>query len=426
MQRTKSTMMAVSLTCVTACGLWVQSPKKPSGTGTTPQQQEPLPPPPPVEALAKTPAAAVALVETATKSAGGGLKGLSAGGASLALSDGEKIAGCAASNEPVSSDPAKNVAKDEHDEAVLPDSDADYAGGKFYCMIAANSGDESSVLGAFDLPKLVTCLAGSDIAYDGTEHVSTVEVATSPCFSGGGKTPDGLPPTMTVKVTAHKPAVGAGSGWDSSLDMSIHDGDEKVAGLHMLMMSTDTKVAVAFQGGGTETDAYAFNLDVAEGTMRYEAKFLRIPEGGFSDHTRLLIKGTVDKTGAFSAVSAVEGAYSGAYNTTGATSIRTAVLMTIKGDAASGFRTYGYKCSGDAGACDGQDLAPFKVLDGTGQCAAGTQGAACAGNAGITLAAPADLAFLMRPGEPGYEPAATWIAGMSPLAYPSVTLTQSQ
>ena len=186
------------LTGLSACGLWVQSPKKPGGTGSTPQAQTP-------EALATTPVAAVYLVEAATKSVGVGIQSMRAPSAPLALlADGEKIEGCSAANEPILADAEKNIAKDRSGDAVLPSSDAEYALGKFYCTIAANSGDEGSVLGAFDTPKLVTCLAGNDITYDGTEYTSEVTVAGNACFAVG--TPEGLPPIIGVKVTARKPA----------------------------------------------------------------------------------------------------------------------------------------------------------------------------------------------------------------------------
>ena len=356
----------------------------------------------PARAPVETPAAAVTLLEWAA------------------------YLGCSAGGEPISADNVKNTGTDKNGTKVLPGSDPDYALGKFFCMIAAESGDEGSILGALSQSRLVTCLAGDDITYDGTLHVSTVVVADSTCF--GSNKPDGLPAEITVEVTAAEPAADAADGWDRSYDISVLAGRNEIAGIHMLMTTTATSVAVACQGGATATDAYAFTLDTTNGTLRYESKSLRLPERGWSDHIRLLVKGTVDADGVFSDITKVEGASAVIHNKGTGTKVDSGRLMTIKGDATGGFRTYSYACGGaaDANTCSGQDPAVWAAIEGTGQCGAGETGATCDGNDGIQLAAAADLAFLMRPAETGFQAAADWVAAMAPLAFASVTLAQSQ
>jgi hypothetical protein len=77
---------------------------------------------------------------------------------------------------------------------------------------------------------------------------------------------------------------------------------------------------------------------------------------------------------------------------------------------------------------EGRPLAAFRsqrdaALDGR---AVGASNGACAGNDEIRIEAAKDLAFLMRPKEPGFVASAGWIAELSPRAFASVTLEQSK
>lgn len=375
-------------------------------------------------ALVASPAEALDKLDGALGSAmavgGDSLKG---GSASLALTGGDVA--CSETGKPISPDAAKNTATDgKSGEKVIPDSDAAYAPGRFYCMIAADTGDSSSIQGAIGEAKMIACLVGDSIVFDGAEHTFDIPVANNPCFDY--KQPDGITAaTLNVKATANKPAVAGGAGWAFDAHLAIVIGDETI-GIDLLGLFEEQHIALTVRGGGTATDAFSFVLDKNEG-VRFEGRFQRFEDAGWADHTRLLLVGTLGDDLKFENLERIEGASSSIYGTNngtgsngGSTDIRNGQLMTVKGTTADGVRTYAYRCSGNGDACSADDLALWSPVPGTGAC----YGGACAGNTGLPLAAVADLGFLMRP--KSYETVADWYAAMSPLAFTAVTLDETQ
>lgn len=404
---------------LTSCGTWIGNPKpKDDDSGT--------------KALADNPAEAFNLLDTSVKSATPEKSAILVQPSQAANLVADNTGSCSTSALPISKESGRNTAVDgKSQEAVLPRTDPDYAAGRFYCLLKKDTGDAESVQGAYREALSHACFMGDQIVYDGTPHEYVIDVATSLCIQEHRKAEMAKEGITTVHMTvlASKPAAFGGGGWDASYQVTLKPKPEQSIGFKMLLHADAKEVAAAVLGGGNPDDAFTFTLNPNEGTLRFEAKFQRLSQEGWSHHVRLLVRGAMESNGAFTDVTSLEG-LQGTLNSQQAGSgnaVNNGTLLTIKGDFVTGLRSQSYSCnSATADGCSAMSISLWPTLVSGGVCHA--EGATpCQNNNGIEVLADNDLDFVMNPNDSTrFLTVEQWINQLTPLLFHELSTAQTQ
>lgn len=306
---------------------------------------------------------------------------------------------CSGSGLPRSLDASRNIGLDpKTGEDILPETDNDYVRGRFKCMINADTENSESIQGALGEARMSACMLSGLEQYDGQTRETTVDIAQASCLPQRIKD-ETLAKGIThvvVKVTGYlEPVPFGGAGWKRGLDVFLRPVHQTESmNIRILSKATNDEVALSILGGGTPNDAFSISLNFAEQALRYEAKFQRLEWAGFSNHLRLLVKGRLNRSGAFSGSTKIEGLYSQINGPAGSSSdINSGKIISIK-DTLLSRRTQSYECFSGV-SCSNNDINFWVKVPSASTCYGGVADPTCVKNAGILVKENADLDFII-------------------------------
>lgn len=288
------------------------------------------------------------------------------------------------------------------------DNDEKWSIERFYCTVATDDGSEETIPGAFSQVYSFVCAVGSQIQFDGVER-EVVGTVDQTCFGEDGAKAlkeYGIT-TVTIIAKGAVPSDIHPEIWERSLSFHVspNDPNYELLGEHyftVYLKNTADEISFAAQTGvpsSNQKDAFAANLDLASGKLRFESTNQRYalidPHcdgggtgcGGWNRHARLLIQGTVDSNGLFSDVTSAEGAIADLSKHDEGDFVS---LTTIRGAHGQGWRAHAYSGSGDLGVAS-------NYVEYGSYCYSDDGLLDCAGNAGIELSQDSQTSFALLP-----------------------------
>lgn len=181
-----------------------------------------------------------------------------------------------------------NGGHEENGECLMNSNHVEYAGQRAYCLLAKDTGNSDSILGAFSLLKNVTCsLERSGIVWHDSKPTSPDSVDIifdSSCFTNkqlGDMCDDGESCTYTATVEAY---LNPDEYYGAQISMSIDLGGGNTLAFDAKLKATATVTEIAVSSVGindpNQFDAYAAKYDSSTNTFTYEGRFDRIDSGG--------------------------------------------------------------------------------------------------------------------------------------------------
>ena len=269
------------------------------------------------------------------------------------------------------SDPLCN----ENGGPVDPSSGADIERGTagfapqlYYCVTTFNSASPDTVQGTLEVMSSILCGIEESglLDYSGEVQSGSLNLR-SDCFA-----PSLVEeiPSETLEVDVTSEEVSDDSGWTHAITVQSQAFETGEARLKFVL----TERHIGFSDG----EGTLLLIDRDTGVSRYETLF-----ENNNRHVRVLVKGSMDDSGAYTSISSVEGAWS-----QGSTGFTQHSVATIKGSEETGYRSYSY------------DYIP----DGAGWvelASACTGSGDCANEAGLVFGADSDALFLLNDGDQG-------------------------
>lgn len=315
------------------------------------------------------------------------------------------------------------------DAGELSQSNANYAAGRFYCLLRKNTYAPNSVQGAYYQNKAFLCVLSKQkaLVMDGKARDANLDFADKDCFSDEFRAlsfSDGLPPPVPVKVTVDKPSKVEPAKWDSSVTIDL---PEPMGGGSIIIVSKTTETTLssaAFLEKEDGASVYSMSLDVSQGVLRLDQRSYNLdsPKSNKSvRHYRLIAKGAVDKTYKFTTLKDFSGIDSDLYvqnDGTWSLSLHSFIMNFAAGGVASTRQCA--EAVADDGRC--RVLSNWGAESAKAGCYPGDAGVnTCANVTKLTPASDADLAFTLQPGLTGVltDPQSLLKAG--PLVYAGLT-----
>ena len=259
---------------------------------------------------------------------------------------------------------------DEDKKCNMTERHPEYPGNLAYCLLAMNTGNSASILGAFSQLKGMMCaFEKAGVTWNssdpGSDQTVTLTLDTA-CFEAEELADmcDGQPSCQVpVEVRAYlKPD----SHYDARVKMTIDRGDQKMS-YDAKIKKTDSISEIAVNMAGTndpkQFDAYAAKYDASANSFTYEGRFDRFNSsqggtGGWSRHIRVFAD--LDDSAAQVLPEHVEVAYSNVYDNTGGNYASS--ITTLKGSmtgANPGMigESYGFSSNDLADVINGTELA---------------------------------------------------------------------
>jgi hypothetical protein len=379
-------------------------------------------------------------MDSSVSSLGTSLSGPIAG-ASLRLAD-EGDIGCNDDNNyPVDlKDPTKNNA-----QGYFQDSDPRFGTGRIYCSIANKTENNTSVQGAYFMPKVFACALSDveDASLDGKDHDVTLTV-TRACFGSLLDDPDtGLSEGAQLNVVVNATATPEVEGWDLDLKISA-DGS-----VYRMLFKEEKDKSLAFTSysSGTQDfgdDAVAVAVDLEKGELRYSYRRMIVDcDDATGDqlktcfgkstneqwqgtvHDVILAKGTFNASAEFTALNSISGVVASTYSSSGDPVGYGGSLFTLQGTLVGGLTSRGYKSASNTTVTDFLKVASFPAIEAATMCwkdQADPVAGACSGITGIEFNSDAQIPYLLHPADGNILWNKVWVEN-KPLDFTTVDLS---
>jgi hypothetical protein len=326
-----------------------------------------------------------------------------------------------------------------------------------YCQMQKDTGAPDSFLGALSQNKMLFCMMGEGLVFDGVEKTVTKTKEEFEACLGDASEEDkeeilaDMEDEFDIYITAASPATSGAEGeWDGSIEIVFPINDVEMK-LGVLLKDSDNILAVAANNGADRdinVDSYVASINKSTGEVWYEAMFQRIrtadgtSSNGWNRHMRAYVKGELDPdTLEFGAVSVVEGIYSDVSNNGmgdggGAESedepLTSGTAWTVVGTEEDGFKSFSYQlnCAWDEATqtsdCpDASLVSSWEATEGSGACNGALTGTTCSGD-GLEASEDEHTSFMMIPESDGFVNSEDWYGSLSVPDYTSLELTITQ
>jgi hypothetical protein len=389
--------------------------------------------PPATSENVKNPVGALAIVKTSMQSSG---SGISSAAAALALDSALSETDCDDNAEPKArtGEPADNSGR-------LQSTHARYALQDLYCKVQKDTGAPDSFPGALTSSRMIVCMMGGLIQFDGVERTVTIPHATvKSCLSHLSAAQqaemleeigtDDISGKITAGTGALNPVNTTGK-WDAGIKFTPTIMGQEMP-LQVLVADNADVMAIGVNsssGGATiPVDSYVASIDKKNSAIRYEAMFQRIrtangsSNNGWNRHIRAYVKGTMDANYIFSSVDVVQGIYSdisvnaGSTNSSSSTApLQSGLMWTVRGEGDGDIVSRRYALT--------TPTAPNSFASW------GTAISACNGSSTDTtctttpfvLASNDDTAFAMDLNNSSFTKAEEWFKVATPLTFTTLT-----
>lgn len=314
--------------------------------------------------------------------------------------------------------------KDPNVATDTPRNDANFAAGRFYCLLAKNTYAPNSVQGAYYQDKGFLCLLDkAGVPFDGQPHPLDLDFGDTTCFSDEFRNysfSDGVPPPIASTVIASNPSAIAPNVWDKSVEITLPNG---MGTIKMVFKSKENTIssAVHMEKGTPPGSAYAMSLDLQSGILLIDRRDSSTENSVKSQRAfRLLIKGKVNSEGVFESVQSYQGIDLDSY---GQNSNFYVSIHSIRGTDNKGYKTLTKRCSS---CSDLYNISAYQSNSANAECYAGSNGAnSCTDVTPIPFDSSESLKFIPDENRTDFVPFLEWMKG-GPLKYTDVKAVQVQ